>query len=177
MPIGPLMVEHRWIERVISDLNRRLSDNSGTSTKIDSGYVYKVIDFLRTYADRCHHGKEENLLFDRLAAKNLDTDLANTMELLIHDHAWARSITKRLIVANDTFAGREPEAESQVSELLGQLAAFYPKHIALEDGHFFRPAMSYFSTEEQEAMLADFSTFDASLIHEKYRAVVQELEG
>lgn len=177
MPIGPLMVEHRWIERVISDLGRRLSDNDSGASTIDAGYVYKVIDFLRTYADRCHHGKEEDILFHRLAEKNLEEDLATTMERLMDDHAWARSITGRLIVVNATFAEPNPDAELEVRALLNQLAAFYPEHIALEDDHFFRPAMSYFSTEEQQAMLVDFSAFDSSLIHERYRAVVRELEG
>lgn len=57
MPIGPLMVEHRWIERVIADLQLRLGGQAPEKA-IDPTYVEHVVDFLRTYADRCHHGKE-----------------------------------------------------------------------------------------------------------------------
>ena len=59
MPIGPLMVEHRWIERVIADLKRRL-DGESSGRGLDSAYVERLVDFLRTYADRYHHDKEED---------------------------------------------------------------------------------------------------------------------
>jgi len=54
---------------------------------------------------------------------------------------------------------------------------FYPEHIKKEDKQFFIPVMSYFSTEEQEKMLQEFWEFDRTLIHEKYKKVVDQLSN
>ena len=60
------MIEHRLIERVIADVQTRL-DGQAARRVVDTAYVDHVVDFLRTYADRCHHGKEEDILFRDLA--------------------------------------------------------------------------------------------------------------
>lgn len=176
MPIGPLMVEHRWIERVISDLQRRL-DGQPSRRAIESVYVDRLVDFLRTYADRCHHGKEEDILFRDLSAKRLDPTLAEIMRQLTEEHQWARATTKLLVAANASLAAGDRAALGDVRHYLGELASFYPGHIRKEDEDFFRPVMTYFSREELDAMLEAFTAFDASLVHEKYRRIAEELEG
>jgi hemerythrin-like domain-containing protein len=53
----------------------------------------------------------------------------------------------------------------------------YPGHIEKEDRRFFFPIMDYFNHEEQDAMLREFYEFDRGMIHEKYRVLVEGLEG
>ena len=174
MPIGPLMVEHRWIERVISDLQRRLDQYPRRT--IDPPYVDRLVDFLRSYADRCHHGKEEDILFRDLGAKKLDPALAETMRQLVEEHTWARATTKQLVAANASLAAGDQTALDDGRRLLAELAAFYPEHIRKEDEDFFRPTMTYLTREEQDAMLEEFTAFDASLVHDRYRRIAEELE-
>lgn len=54
---GPLMVEHRLIERMLLIIKGTLS-KVGPSQEIDPVFVDIVVDFIRMYADRTHHGKE-----------------------------------------------------------------------------------------------------------------------
>jgi hemerythrin-like domain-containing protein len=176
MPIGPLMIEHRWIERVIANVQLRLDGRSPRKT-IDPVYVERVVDFLRTYADRCHHGKEEDILFRDLGGKNLEPAIASTMRRLVTEHEWARTATRRLVAANASLAAGNRDSLQEVRLLLGDLASFYPGHIELEDNSFFRPAMDYFTGDERAAMLEAFAKFDASLIHEKYRRVAEDLQA
>ena len=176
MPIGPLMIEHRWIERVIVDLKLRL-DGQSPGKGVDSAYVERVVDFLRSYADRCHHGKEEDILFSELANKDLEPTLDQAVLDLIKDHEWARATTRRLVAANGSLAAGEEAALVEVRHLLGELAHFYPQHIEREDKGFFRPVMAYFSASEQADMLGAFSRFDATLIHEKYQGMARDLVG
>jgi len=58
---------------------------------------------------------------------------------------------------------------------LKALAAFYPEHIRKEDKVFFPSTEKYFTTEELDAMLEEFWAFDRSLIHEKYKNVVEQI--
>jgi hemerythrin-like domain-containing protein len=176
MPIGPLMIEHRWIERVIAGIRRTLL-RAEQGEAVDPGYVGSAVDFIRTYADRCHHGKEEDILFRDLADKELTPELTATMRELVAEHEWARGIVRQVTAANLAASEGDPAAAAELARLLAELAAFYPVHIKKEDDRFFRLAMALFDPQEQAAMLTAFSAFDASLIHEKYRAIAQELEA
>lgn len=53
MPVGPLMIEHRLIERMIALLDQHVKAATSPQT-IDLSLIEKGVDFLRTYADRCH---------------------------------------------------------------------------------------------------------------------------
>ena len=61
-PIGPLMIEHRLIERMIGLLEGELQTMK-TAAEANTGLIMAGVDFFRMYADRTHHGKEEDILF------------------------------------------------------------------------------------------------------------------
>ena len=174
-PAGPLIGEHRVIERLISVLQAELASIPKRGSA-DPAFVDEATDFIRTYAYRCHHGKEEDILFRRLAEKALAPDLATQMRELVQDHVLARALTGRLVDANRRYASGDRQALGDITDLMAQLVAFYPVHIAKEDRQFFRPCMEYFTDAEKTAMLAEFDDFDRALIHEKYRLVVEKLE-
>jgi hemerythrin-like domain-containing protein len=176
MPIGPLMIEHRLIERMIRLMDRelrRLVDKG----EPDPVFIAQAVDFVRTYADRCHHGKEEDILFCELAKKPLSTEHRRIMDELVAEHAFARQTVRRLAVALDRFVAGEVSASGEILDSLKTLVAVYPPHIEQEDKRFFIPVMAHFSKSEQDAMLAEGWEFDRKLIHEKYRTVVESLEG
>ncbi|MFX1589955.1 MAG: hypothetical protein ACFFC1_17570, partial [Promethearchaeota archaeon] len=64
---------------------------------------------------------------------------------------------------------------SDIINLLSELVKFYPEHIKKEDKHFFIPVMNYLEKDEQDKMLQEFWDFDKTLIHEKYKRVVDDL--
>jgi hemerythrin-like domain-containing protein len=174
-PAGPLIAEHRVIERMIAVLEIQLRIIAETRS-VDPAVIDTVVDFIRTYADRCHHGKEEDILFHRLAAKSLDDELASVMSGLVEDHVRGRAMTRSLIEANTRYRSGEVEALSDIESCIRNLVQFYPAHIEKEDRHFFGPCLEYFTDAEKDTILADFGEFDRSLIHEKYRSVVENLE-
>lgn len=174
--IGSLMTEHRLIERVIQDMQRRL-ERFDEEASLDPSYVYTAVDFLRTYADRCHHGKEEDILFRELEGRPLTSEHAQMMHALVTDHVWARAKTKALIEATDRFAAGDDEAAAQAREFMRALADFYPEHIQREDHGFFKPAIEYFTPEQRDQMADKFYEFDRRLIHEKYERLAEELES
>ena len=173
---GPLMVEHRLIERM-SDLIKSALGQIESERKVDPVFVDTAVDFIRTYADRTHHGKEEDILFRDLDGKDLSADDRRLMDELIEDHAFGRSTTKALVDANNRYRGGDASALADIAEKLRTLVDFYPKHIEKEDKAFFPASRAYFTDEEERAMLAEFREFDRRMIHAKYRAVVESLGG
>jgi hemerythrin-like domain-containing protein len=174
-PTSPLKAEHQTILHMMADIARRLKQFRQAG-QVDPRYVEKATDFIRTYADDCHHGKEEGILFRELARKTLDPQPAAIMSQLVEEHAWARKTTGRLVEANRAYAEGDAGQLQNVLGLLQHLADFYPGHITKEECRFFDPCMAYFDETEQAAMLAEFAAFDQTRIHEKYRRVVAQLE-
>jgi hemerythrin-like domain-containing protein len=174
-PIGPLMVEHRLIERMISIVKEEM-DKIEKGKKADPLFIDIYVDFARSYADRCHHGKEEDILFRDLAKKKMTPGHKKIMDELVQEHIYARKTVGELVAAKDRYVQGNKDALKDITTKLGALADFYPKHIEKEDKHFFFPIMEYFTKHEQDAMLQEFWEFDRKLIHEKYKNIVEKLQ-
>ncbi len=172
---GPLMIEHRLIERMLGKIQDMLAQVEETR-KIDPLFVDKAVDFIRIYADRTHHGKEEDILFRELNKKGLSDGDRKVMDELIEEHIFGRSTTKALIEANELYRNGDTSALGDIARCLHTLVEFYPKHIEKEDKIFFPASRAYFSETEDQAMLAEFMDFDQRMIHEKYASVVNELD-
>lgn len=181
MPIGPLMIEHRLIERMVSLLEKEIN-NIEVSKKANSDFIYSAVDFFSNYADKIHHGKEEDILFRGLGKKPLSVEHRKIMDELMAEHVVARQNVKGLLEANQKYSLGENNALTDIASYLRALVGLYPPHIQKEDRRFFIPVMDYFSPKEQQLMLAAFNDFDKRLtsgketIHEKYLRIVKNYE-
>jgi rubredoxin/hemerythrin-like domain-containing protein len=165
------MREHRLIEELVSLVNVELT-RERTQKAVNFPFLDVAIDFFRSYADRCHHGKEENILFRDLGKKRLSEEHSRVMQELITEHVFARQKVGELVAAKLGFSQGSIEGLEAVSKILEELIVFYPKHIAKEDKDFFYQSMTYFTAEEREKMMQEFWEFDRQLIHEKYASIV-----
>jgi hemerythrin-like domain-containing protein len=173
---GPLMIEHRLIEGMLSIIKNVLTKIE-SAHKVDPAFVDIAVDFMRVYADRTHHGKEEGILFRDLKNKPLSPGDRQVMDELIDDHAFGRRVTKALVEASTRYRNSDETALADITEALQILIEFYPRHIEKEDNVFFPASRAYFSDEEDQSMLAEFREFDRKMIHEKYKSVVEQLES
>jgi hemerythrin-like domain-containing protein len=175
-PIGPLMWEHRLIEKMV-DVLRSEVHRMGEQGEANILLIDQAVDFFRTYADRTHHGKEEDILFRDLAAKPLTSDHKKIMDELIEEHVQARKKVGELVEARNLYLKGSDRSLPAIINCLKDLTALYPEHIRKEDKHFFFPCLDYFSAEEQERMLQEFREFDRQMIHEKYTNLVENFLG
>jgi len=173
---GPLMIEHRLIERLIEIVHRLVRRLEGEE-KVNPEAVDAIVDFIRTYADRTHHGKEEDLFFRDLGKKGLSPEDRRVADELIAEHVFGRKTTKELVEANNRYRHGDLAALKIIQAKLRVLADFYPRHIEKEDRRFFPACRTYFSEAEEQAMLREFWEFDRKMIHEKYGKLVKELEA
>jgi hemerythrin-like domain-containing protein len=173
-PIGPLMWEHRLIEQLLELFDGQIT-KIRQENSIDPVFIDNAVDFIRTYADRTHHGKEEDILFRDLAKKQLSAAHARIMDELVQEHKYARKVVGKLVEAKEKFLNGTNDSLQDIVAHLKELSEFYPRHIEKEDKHFFFPILDYFSKDEQDAMLGEFQEFDRNMIHEKYTKLVDAL--
>lgn len=173
-PRGPLMIEHRLIERMLGIVAARTAAIEKTG-RVDPVFIDTTVDFIRTYADRTHHGKEEDILFVELGRKDLSPRDKKGLDELVDEHVRARAHVKELAEAKERFVAGDDGALAPIVAALSWLVDFYPKHIEKEDKVFFPDTERYFTGEELDALLTAFHEFDRRMIHEKYRALVDSL--
>lgn len=170
LPIGPLMKEHRKIERMvalIADEAERLAEEEAEP---DPEFIFDALTFLREYADECHHGKEEHILFAELEERDLSEKHQQIMTRLVNDHVRGRELTADLETAAERWEDGEEAACDDIIEAMQGIADLYPDHIATEDRNFFIPVMEYFSDDEKEEMMEKMWDFD----HELFTALYTE---
>lgn len=173
---GLLMIEHRLIERIISVIRNALT-RIASEKKIDPAFIDMIVDFIYMYADRTHHGKEEDILFRDLGKRDISDKDRKLMNELVEEHILGRLMTQSIAKANNRYKDGHVAALGDIANGLQALTELYPGHIEKEDKVFFPAARAYLTDDEDKAMLAEFREFDQKMIHDKYRLLVQTLEG
>ncbi len=176
LPIAPLMIEHRLIENMAAVMEEQ-AERLRAGQDLDPRFIPEAVDFMRTYADRTHHGKEEDILFKVLKGKRLSEEHRRVLEKLEMDHVKAREMVGKLSALGEEYLKGSPSAAYQATMLMKDLVSFYYAHIELEDQGFFGPVMEYLSAGERQVMLDDFREFDSHMVHERYANTVQRLGG
>jgi hemerythrin-like domain-containing protein len=174
-PRGPLMTEHRLIEKMLDIANMELASITKTK-KVNVVFIETVVDFIKTYADRTHHGKEEDILFTRLADKKMNPDDAKMMQDLVDEHTIVRKWVGELVDANKKYADGDVSVIGTIADKLSDIIKFYPGHILKEDKIFFINTEKYFTEDELNDMLSGFWEFDRKMIHEKYSKLYESLK-
>ncbi len=119
-PIQKLVNEHVLIKRLVAMIPRLIIDLD-VESEMGRQLVIDSIDFIRSYADKYHHAKEEDILF-----KYFDEN-AEIIQVMHEDHRNARAHVKAILEALDD---RDQKA---VAEHLDAYQALLSEHIKKED--------------------------------------------
>ena len=88
------MIEHRLIDRMIA-LLRKEADRMERDKNIRAEFLDMAIDFIHTYIDRCHHGKEEDILLKALDRKMVADEHRRIRTAISSCPVWSISIKKK----------------------------------------------------------------------------------
>jgi hemerythrin-like domain-containing protein len=173
-----LMDEHRVIERVIASLEAATSSLAQGKT-VRPGFYLDAADFIKGFADGCHHRKEEGVLFTAMAAAGMPTQ-TGPIAVMLAEHEQGRAYTRGMRQAAERLqAGDEPARADVIRNARGY-AALLRQHIAKEDGVLFPMADQVIPPAAQEQVAEDFEHIEheetGAGVHEKYLALAEALE-
>ena len=172
-PYGPLMVEHRLIERFISILKKE-AESIKLTGRVHPRIVDSAIVFFREYADNIHHGKEEDMLFAALDGKDISVEHAHILQRLKDEHKAARSLITKLAESEIRYKAGEITEANHIVDFVNEIERLYLAHIRLEDKEFFIPVMQYFSEEEQADLTRRGEEYDSRFDKKKYASLVDD---
>jgi hemerythrin-like domain-containing protein len=172
-----LRKEHRVIEQVLGCLEA-LADDCAAKGKLDAVTARQIIDFFQTFADKCHHLKEETRLFPMLESKGFPRTFGPT-SLLRSEHDLGRRFLQSMSASVDGAATGEPDAMQRFASHALAYARFLRAHIDKEDRRLFPMANEALTDEDQRALLVAFEEAENTPMHagthEQYLRIADEL--
>ena len=173
-----LSSEHRVIERVLTALEtaaRMLSHDES----IRPGFFLEATDFIKGFADGCHHKKEEGVLFKSLIENGMPQEYS-PVAVMLHDHEMGRQYTRALRAAAERLISGDQAARAEVIDNARHYVALLRHHISVEDQVLFPMADRIIPREDHEAVWDGFEFVEheetGEGAHEKYLALAEALE-
>jgi len=163
-PIQELMDEHRVIEQVLTAL-----EAAASREEISFEFYEKAANFIATFADRCHHSKEEDRLFPALERKGIPRE-GGPIGVMCSEHQIARGHVRRM---RELIAGGDLPALKQTSL---EYSALLRQHIQKEDQILFPMGRDRLEAPELEALRRGFDEVEQEgQYHARYTKVATEL--
>jgi hemerythrin-like domain-containing protein len=164
-PMKKLVDEHRLIKRWIA-LIPEFVENLDVESEPGRRLILDGIDMIRSYADRYHHAKEEEILFKYF---DENTDILKVMHA---DHARARSLVQEMLAAVDK---RDPQI---IAENLMTYRELLSEHIRKEDEILYPWMDNQLSTHQVGELFAKFDEVDRRIDVSpgKYAEFIDRLE-
>ncbi|MBK6880571.1 MAG: hemerythrin domain-containing protein [Elusimicrobia bacterium] len=168
-PTDVLSSEHRVIEKVLGALDG-LTERAEKTNSIDGDAVL-AIDFLREYADKRHHAKEETFLFPFLVKDKGWPEHAGPIAVMLAEHEQGRALVRAMA------ASLESGEPSKFIDASRSFSLLLRGHIRKEDGILFPMADQSMNDEERNSLLGLFEETekDDAGARQKYEKVAEEM--
>ena len=145
-----LMDEHKNILK-IADAIEKECDEIDKGKKVDEEFFRKVIDFIRNYADKFHHAKEEDILFKEFCKTTEKGCLhCNPVEQMLYEHNIGRDFVKGV------EEGMNERNKRKIVENALSYVNLIREHIFKEDNILYPMADEALSMKTQKEMLSKF---------------------
>ena len=176
-PTEILMNEHRIIEQVL-DCLEIMADRCEANADLDADSARKAIDFFRTFADCCHHAKEETYLFPMMEAKGFSRENGPT-GVMRDEHDQGRQHVQSMADSVDKCESGDVPAIDAFVRHARSYCELLRAHIHKEDHCLFPMANQALNDEEQQSLLTMFEKVEhddmSEGTHERYLQIADEL--
>lgn len=173
-----LSSEHRVIERVITALEQGAAQLEN-GQPVRPGFFIQASDFIKGFADGCHHAKEEGVLFKSLAANGMAVD-GGPVGMMLAEHEQGRVYTRGMRKAAEALQSGDSSASKDVVMNARGYADLLRQHIQKEDNVLFPAADQFIPAAEQDEVMEGFEKVEheetGAGVHEKYLAMAESLE-
>lgn len=156
------------------------------STNLQKGDVLnvvqyeKIIEFIKGFADKCHHGKEEDILFPALIEHGIQNE-GGPVGVMLHEHQEGRNYIKELSGAFAEFKNGNKEVISNIIRYSMNYVHLLRAHIEKENNILFMMADRVLDESEQSEIAEAFEKLEVEKIgigkHEEYHKLLKELKN
>ena len=143
-----LSTEHQNILKVIDAMLIECKQLEN-GKKLEKVFFEKAINFIKNYADRYHHAKEEDILF-KMMLENLESMHCNPIPVMLHEHETGRHYVKGIEVGLN---------ENNKEKIIGNARGYgylLQEHIYKEDNVLYPMAEEALNEQQKEMVLRKY---------------------
>jgi hemerythrin-like domain-containing protein len=175
-PTEDLIREHKSI-KVMLGIMKNIADNISDSKGVEPDDIEQIVGFLRTFADKCHHGKEEDALFPAMVAAGLPQK-SGPIAVMLNDHVLGRNYINAIETAVKNY--RAGQSDQPIADGLLNYVDLLRAHILKEESILFPMADRMMSEETQDQISGRFELIEEEVIghgiHEQYHELLEQLK-
>ena len=170
--------EHRVIERVLAALERAARRLDAGET-IDPTFFLQAAEFIKGFADGCHHMKEEGVLFPAMREAGIPAE-GGPIAMMLEEHEEGRAFVASMRAAAERLAGGEAGAARDVARAALGYASLLRLHIQKEDNALFPMADQVIRGAAQTRLAEEIERVEREEtgqgVHERFLALAETLE-
>jgi len=172
-----LKKEHRAIEVVLDSLDR--ASYAVMQGKEVPAWVFEEgFDFIRNFADRCHHGKEEGILLPLYRAKGVPAE--GPIHYVLAEHEEARRLVSKAASDYDKWIMGDQSAGQSMAENIQRYISLLRNHIQKEDNMLFPMGDNLITESDDQILVQQFDEIEEQEIgqgvHEEYHKMIERLQ-
>ena len=177
-PTQQLKEEHEGILLMLKILGKVCAKMENRK-EVDLSHLDRIVEFFKVFADRCHHSKEEEILFPELEKTGIPRE-RGPIGVMLAEHAQGRSFVRAMGEAVSALKAGEPRAREQFIENAKGYIDLLTQHIGKENNVLFPMGDRALSRETQDDMVERFEIVEREKIglgtHEKFHALLGRLK-
>ncbi|HVP37309.1 MAG TPA: hemerythrin domain-containing protein [Terriglobales bacterium] len=177
-PTEELKEEHKVILRMLKVLEKA-SLNLEEGKEVKPEVFKKAVDFIRNFADKCHHGKEEDTLFPMMEKYGIPRE-GGPLGVMLYEHTLGRNYVKVMAEAVEKYEKGDKSSVEKLVENARGYAGLLAPHIFKEDNILYVMADRSIPEKEQKILEEKFEKIEKEVIgegkHHEYLNLVEEME-
>jgi hemerythrin-like domain-containing protein len=178
-PTEDLTNEHNAIKVMLSIMNK-IAENINTNKNLDIRDIENIVDFLKTFADKCHHGKEENALFPALIKAGIPKE-NGPIGVMLYEHTVGRGYIKEISTGAENYKKNHPKSDELIATSLTNYVNLLKNHIQKEENVLFPMANKVLSEQTQNEIFEQFERIEEVVVghgvHEQYHELLKQLKN
>ena len=179
-PLQTLTAEHRVIERVLDALEQYVDRSRAAPVADCQAELLRFVEFIQKFADKCHHGKEEDILFTEMVEAGFPRE-AGPLGVMLHEHEQGRAFVRELKRLGEQKVPWTDAEREELSRAASGYIGLLRQHIRKEDGVLYPMAESQLPEDTMKSIGQRFREFEQSEArageHERLHRLADELTG
>jgi hemerythrin-like domain-containing protein len=178
-PTEVLVKEHDAI-LVMLEILKAVSTRLENKKPVKPEHLPQIVEFIQVFADKCHHGKEENLLFKSMVKAGMPEE-GGPISVMLSEHEMGRDFVRKMDAAASAFINGDRSAVTQFIQNARGYASLLSQHIQKENKVLFPMADKVIPQEEQSQLLEEFEKVETEVVgagvHEKFHELLDQLRS
>jgi hemerythrin-like domain-containing protein len=177
-PTEDLIHEHKAI-KVMLGIMSKIAENIKANKGLDAEDIEKIVDFLKTFADKCHHGKEETALFPALVLAGIP-EKNGPIAVMLHEHTIGREYIKEISSNVKNYKTGNSNSGELIAASLSNYVNLLENHIHKEENVLFPMADNTLREQKQKEISEQFEKIEEEVVghgvHEQYHELLEQLK-